>query len=346
MIWFDLDNSPHVPLFVPVFDELKMKEKSFFVTARDFAQTKDLLELFQVKYSLLGKHGGKNRINKIINLVIRSSQLYSFIRNNYNYKKIGLAVSHGSRSQLVTAKGLNIRSLLMFDYEYTESFIFNYLSNFMLAPEILPIKYLKKIGFNVKKLIRYGGLKEELYLPKFKPDPKFREKIGVSKNSILVVIRPPGMQSNYHDSRSENILIEIIKYLLKIESVIVVIVSRTQIEKNFIRNKIGINERLKFLDKVVEGLQLLYAADLTISGGGTMNRESALLGTKTYSIFTGKRPFIDIYLNEIGRLEFIDSIKDVEKIEIKRDLREKKMFLHSKNLASEVSNIILDLSES
>jgi len=341
MIWFDLDNSPHVPLFIPVFDELKRRGKKFFVTARDFAQTKDLLDLFKVNYFLIGKHGGKSKVRKITNLVNRALKLCSHVYRNYN--SINLAVSHGSRSQLVASKILGIKSLLMFDYEYTESYIFNYFSDFLLVPNVIPVKYLMKVGFNVKKLIRYGGLKEELYLSKFQPDPEFRKKINVSNDSILVVVRPPSMQSNYHDSRSEKLLVEVIDYFLRDNSVVIFVVSRTSVEKNFILNNIGASERVRFLDRVVDGLQLLYAADFTISGGGTMNRESALLGTKTYSIFTGKRPFVDIYLNEIGRLEFIDSPKDIEKIEIKRDLREKDIFLHSDNLSSEITNIILDL---
>lgn len=61
-----------------------------------------------------------------------------------------------------------------------------------------------------------------------------------------------------------------------------------------------------FLEKEVNGLQLLFSADISVSGGGTMNRESALLGTKTYSIFTGKRPYLDEYLQDMGKLKFIE----------------------------------------
>ena len=57
MIWFDLDNSPHVPLFRPILEELKKRRVDYIVTARDFAQTKELLELWGIPHSMVGKHG-------------------------------------------------------------------------------------------------------------------------------------------------------------------------------------------------------------------------------------------------------------------------------------------------
>ena len=38
-----------------------------------------------------------------------------------------------------------------------------------------------------------------------------------------------------------------------------------------------------------------------------MNREAALLGIPTYSVFTGKKPYLDEYLAQQGKLVFIDT---------------------------------------
>jgi predicted glycosyltransferase len=46
MIWFDLDNSPHVPLFRPILRELDRRSVPYMVTARDFAQTKELEDIY------------------------------------------------------------------------------------------------------------------------------------------------------------------------------------------------------------------------------------------------------------------------------------------------------------
>lgn len=338
MFWFDLDNSPHVPLFRPIFYDLEQREIDYFVTARDFAQTKELLELFNIHHSLIGNHGGKSKLKKLINLFERSNQLYK------NIKKwpIQLAVNHGSRTQLIAAKRLGIKAITLLDYEYTEHYIFNFLANYIIMPVYIPDEHLKKNGFNLKKVIRYNGFKEELYLKYFQPDINFRKKIGISEDIILVVFRPPSMTGNYHDNKSEELLISGINYFSQNIDVVCLIVNRTEYEKNFIKNRIKKKENIKFLEKPVDGLQLLYAADYAISGGGTMNREAALLGTRTYSIFTGKRPYLDSFLQEQGRLTFIEGREDFNKIEIKRDLN-KKLPVFSNDLAREIVDIFLEV---
>ncbi|MCS7052614.1 MAG: DUF354 domain-containing protein, partial [Ignavibacterium sp.] len=271
-------------------------------------------------------------------LFIRAKKLKQYIRN----RKINLAISHGSRTQILSSKISNIRSIAMMDYEYTESKLFNYFSNYLLFPKFLPEKRLKDAGFNLKKIIRYDGFKEEIYLNYFKPDLTFRNVLGLSENDVLVVLRPPSIVSNYHDKKSETFLIEVLNHL-KHFKVKVFINYRTNADKNYIINNFKINENFIFMEKPVDGLQLLYNADLVISGGGTMNREAALLGTPTYSIFTGKRPYLDEYLSEMGRLSFINKIDDIKKIEPKR-LTEKRILTHSQNLANELVELFLDIN--
>lgn len=341
MIWFDIDNSPHVPLFRPILKELDKRKVNYFITAREFAQTKELLRFWGIPFELIGEHGGKNKIKKILNLFERSFQLSKTLKK----RRITLAVSHGSRTQLLTASKLGVPSVLMLDYEYTESRIFNYLASYLLMPIYIPDERLKEENFKLKKVIRYNGFKEELYLRDFTPDPNFRSEIDVPDEYILVVIRPPSMVGNYHESKSEMLLVETIKHFSKYDGVYCLIVNRTAAEREFIESKIDRSENVTFLKHTVDGLQLLFAADIAISGGGTMNREAALLGTKAYSIFTGRRPYLDEYLREQRRLAFIEDIKDLEAIEIVRD-RKTFQYDYKKNLQSEICDILLDIMKS
>ena len=337
MIWFDLDNSPHVSLFIPVFNELKEKNVPFEITARDFAQTLELLEMHNIPNTQIGAHGGKSKIKKILNLFERSSELKKYAKN----KDFRLAVSHGSRTQLLAANKLKIKSLLMMDYEYTESKIFNRYSSFLLIPKFIPDERLKSVGLNLNKVMRYNGFKEELYLGSFVPDKSFRNSINIRENSILIVIRPPGMLGNYHDEKSEGLLINAINYFTSFNDAVVLISSRSQKDKEFINSNIKKKNNLRFLEKAVNGLQLVNSADIVLSGGGTMNRESALLGTKTYSIFTARKPYLDEHLQSLGRLTFINSKEQIDKIEVVRDSN-KKPYEFNKNIVKEVTGIILD----
>lgn len=340
MLWFDFDNSPHVPLFRPVLRELDNRNVDYLVTIREFAQTRELCDLWNIKYHLIDKHGGKYKINKLINLFNRSFKLRNYIKD----KNISLAISHGSRTQLVTSRRLKIPSILMLDYEYTENKIFNYLSNYLLMPVFIPDERLKSAGFNLSKVIRYNGFKEEIYLSEFVAENSFREKIGVSNNDILIVIRPPSLLGNYRTQKSEDLFIEALRYFNECPDCHCCIISRTKEDKNLINDLNLKNGNIKFLEKTVDGLQLLNAADIVLSGGGTMNRESALLGTETYSIFKGRKPYLDEYLRDLGLLNFIESPSDLKKISIERKMK-KKVFKYNVNLKNELANIFLNIKK-
>ncbi len=339
-IWFDLDNLPHVSLFRPVFEELETRNIKYLVTARDFNHTLEQLKYWNINHTAIGCHGGKNKFKKILNLFERSYHLKRYIKS---FDNISLAVSHGSRTQLIAAKLMGINSIVMMDYEYTETKIFNYLSTYMLIPKFIPKHRLSSVGINLKKVIRYNGFKEQIYLNNFKPDKNFRDQINISDEAILVVIRPPALAGNYHDPKSEELLISGLNYFSNIENTICLILSRTSEDKDFILSQIATSNKIRFLDKQVDGLQLLYSADITVSGGGTMNRESALLGTESYSIFTGRRPYLDEYLEKQGKLTFINKPDDFYNIHIKRD-GGKKFFKNSiqLNLTKEIVDIIIE----
>ena len=311
-IWIDLDNSPHVPLFRPIIRELNGRNIETVITARDYAQTKKLLQLWDVPHLLIGKHGGRNKAKKVLNLLVRSNQLRSYVKD----KSIDLALSHGSRTQLVAARQLGIPSILMLDYEYTERWIFNHFSNYLLIPKYIPDARLRLARIKTDKVLRYPGFKEQLYLNDFMPDSNLRKELGIDAEKILVTIRPPAMEGNYHDSLSDTILLKILERATANENVYPLIVSRTRQDREFLLEHF--DGRIHFLEKAVDGLQLIWSSDVFISGGGSMNRESALLGVPTYSIFTARKPYLDEYLSEQGRLTFIDTMEKIELLKLSK----------------------------
>ncbi len=336
-IWIDLDNSPHVPLFRPIIKELENRGHRVITTARDYAQTKKLLDYWNLDYKLIGEHGGKNRIKKLFNLFKRTSQLINYI-NNFN---VDLALSHGSRTQLTASKLLRIPSLVMMDYEHTEHFIFNNLSNWLLWPIYVPDSRLQDSGIKTEKVLRYKGFKEELYLNNFKPDLNFRRNLSIPLNKILVTIRPPALLGNYHDERSNKIVLELLNKIIENSSTFPLIVHRTKEDKILIQDNFG--DKVHFLDRTVEGLQLIWNSDLFISGGGTMNREAALLDVPAYSIFTGKKPYLDEYLSNQGKLIFIDKLDKIDKVKLKKRNIEDEYISNNNYLAKNITDKILKL---
>src|SRR5437762_6009890 len=49
VVWIDLDNSPHVPFFVPIIHQLEARGYSVLLTARDCFQVAELAKLHNLK---------------------------------------------------------------------------------------------------------------------------------------------------------------------------------------------------------------------------------------------------------------------------------------------------------
>jgi hypothetical protein len=93
----------------------------------------------------------------------------------------------------------------------------------------------------------------------------------------------------------------------------------------------------------VDGLDLIWHADLVISGGGTMNREAAALGVPVYSVFRGKIGAVDRQLEKEGRLKLLQTTADVDKIEFTRRSRGPSHGFESRAALMTVVNHICDV---
>ena len=322
-IWIDLDNSPHVPLFVPIIQHYREKGVEVIITARDHSQTIELLDLAGLTgtYQVIGRHFGKNKINKVKGLVRRATQLFSYIRN----KKVAVAISHGSRSMVLAAKGLRLPVITMYDYEFTETRIFNRFSSRVLVPDRISDTVLDDIRLPPAKRKKYPGIKEELYVRGFETSDNFQESLaqryGFARASIIAVLRPPATTANYHSEKSEVLLDDILHFLLNAKGVVTIIAPRTGEQANDLKDRVARLPDLGkcvILSEAVDGLQLAAASDLLISGGGTMNREAALLGVPVYSIFAGRQGALDRQMESEGLIAFIRDARDLSKIRLER----------------------------
>jgi len=306
-IWIDLDNSPHVPFFKPILDDLHKRGYDTLVTARDCFQVCGLADLIHLKYQKIGRHYGKNVLMKVAGLLIRALQLMPMIMK----EKPDLAVSHGSRSQVLIASLLNIPTVVIADYEFTQTVA---KPTYVIVPEMIPDGDVK--GFT-ESFFKYPGIKEDVYVPDFKPDPSIFEELGISESELIVTIRPPATEAHYHNPESELLFEATINFLGKQDNTRLVILPRNEKKQTaWVKSNWPewcATRKIIFPEHVVDGLNLIWHSDLVISGGGTMNREAAALGVPVYSIFRGKIGAVDRYLSDNGRLTLLETIEDVQK---------------------------------
>ena len=198
---------------------------------------------------------------------------------------------------------------------------------------------MRRYGASARKVRRYDGIKEDVYLADFTPDPKFTETLnalGVALEDVLVVVRPPARDALYH--RFENKLFdELLAMLTARSGVKIILLARTRAQRALYAE--GARPNLILPRAALDGANLIAAADLVISAGGTMNREAAALGVPAATIYAGRWAAIDHALVEEGRLMKIVTRADLASlpIEKKRDARARR----ATHVRSEVANLIL-----
>lgn len=306
-IWIDLDNSPHVPFFLPIIERLESRGYQVFLTARDSYQVCELLRLHGLSCQVVGRHYGKRWVLKLLGTAFRALQLLPLVIT----QRPALAVAHGSRAQIIVAWLLGIPSVGMYDYEFTKKGFMH--PDWVFVPDVIPEERVQQKPDHV---LRYHGLKEDVYVPRFKPDPTVRSLLGVRQDELIVTVRPPATEAHYHNPEGEQFLAETLQYLLDQPDARVVMLPRNENQKTALRARWtrAIDEgRIIIPEHAVDGLNLIWNSDLVISGGGTMNREAAALGVPVFSIFRGHMGAVDRYLAETGRLTLIEKIEDIRK---------------------------------
>ncbi len=313
-IWIDLDNSPHVPFFIPIKRELELRGYDVLLTARNAYQVSELVDFYGLKCRKIGRHFGKNKLLKVVGVVTRALRLVPFLLK----ERPSLAVSHGSRAQILASSLLGIKSILLADYEFVQDLIL-FRPSWVIVPSILAEK---SVRFRKNHILKYRGIKEDVYVPSFRANPSCRKDLGLTDQDMVVSIRPPASEAHYHRPESDELFSVVMEYLESQPNIKIVLLPRNAHQEAEVRKKwpeLISQRRVIIPERVVDGLNLIWFSDFVVSGGGTMNREAAALGVPVYSIFRGEIGAVDRYLSEEGRLTLIESPADVPaKIKIVR----------------------------
>jgi predicted glycosyltransferase len=290
--------SAHVLVFRPLIQLLRERGDEVEITARDYAQTLQLLELHGLEATVLGRHGGRSRLGKARSLLSRLSALHRWARP----RKFDLALAHGSHELTLSARRLGIPSATTHDYEFAslQHHLGMRAATKVVVPASIPEDRLARFGVRPPKLLRYPGLKEEYYLADFEPDAAVLDGLEVDRDRVLVVLRPPPDVSLYH-RHSNPLFPQTLDYLGSLEEVRAVVLPRTDAQREYVRD-LSLPSVI-VPDRAVDAQSLIALADVVVSAGGTMNREAAALGVPVYTTYGGRLGGVDEELIRQGRLK-------------------------------------------
>jgi predicted glycosyltransferase len=314
-IWIDMTAPAHPVVFRPIIDRLRARGHEVEVTARDYAQTLDLLKLHGIEHTAMGRHGGSSRSRKVGQLATRARAMHRFGRE----RGFDLAAAHGSNDLPIAARRLRIPALNTFDYEFAvqQHNIGCRLARRVMVPESIPPERLARYGVGPDKLVQYPGLKEEYYLADFEPDPGVLDQLELDTERVIVTLRPPPDVSLYH-RKANPLFPQVLSHIGSDPQVHAVVIPRTDAQRQYVRG-LGLPS-VVVPDGAVDAQSLIALSDLVVSAGGTMNREAVALGTPVYTTYGGRLGGVDEQLIREGRLR---PLTDPRALELRKHRQER-----------------------
>jgi uncharacterized protein len=296
-VWIDMTASAHVLVFRPLIELLRARGDDVEITAREYAQTLQLLELHGLDAEVIGRHGGRSRFAKGRAMLGRLRALRRFAKG----RGFDVALAHGSHELTMTARRLGIPSATTFDYEWAalQHRLGCRAATKVVVPESIPAERLRPYGVDEEKLLQYPGLKEEYYLADFEPDARVLEPWTLDPERVLVVLRPPPDVSLYH-RHSNPLFPQTLEFLGRRDDVHAFVIPRTDEQREYVRRLALPSVVLP--ERALDAQSLIALADVVVSAGGTMNREAAALGVPVYTTYGGRLGGVDEMLIREGRL--------------------------------------------
>ena len=284
--------------FAPLIRLLEGRGHEVRVTAREYAQTLELLDRAGIAHAVVGPpHGGAGRAGKMVAMGARLRALRAFAAP----LRFDLALSHASHELPLAARSLGVRSAYAYDYEYAfvQHTLGSRAATRVVVPDVIPKARLDRLGAAAAKVRRYPGLKEEYYLAGFSPDRGLLDQLGLEAAPVLVVVRTPPEVSLYH-RHGNRLFTEVLERLGRDPAVRAVVLPRTAAQREALRA--AALPSLVVPEHAIDAQSLIALADLVVSAGGTMNREAVALGTPAWTTFAGRLGAVDANLIAAGRL--------------------------------------------
>jgi len=291
-IWFDLSNSPHINLFARMIRELQGEGHEVIITCRPLANTVDLLDLHGFRYEVVGAHYGAKFWKKLFGYPVRVWQLWRYLAD----KRIDVAVSQSSFHSPLVARLLGVRSIYMNDNEHALGNVPSFVcATKIMVPEFLSNAKLKRQLASARKVAKYPGVKEGIYLWALHDtlDGRRAARAGHAKPSVYV--RPEPWTAQYYKGR-RNFLDDV---LLGVKDQVDITVLPRGKEQ-------GVHYRdarfagIRVIDTALDIADIAPDCDLFVGAGGTMTREMAVLGIPTISVYQDELLDVDRFLLSSG----------------------------------------------
>ncbi len=323
-IWCDITNSPHVLFFSGMLEHWATCGE-VTVTARDLANTFDLLRQYNIDYRVVGRHYGRATPAKLLGFFARVAGLYNELRSN----PPSVAVSHSSFYSPVVGRLLGAQTIYINDNEHAKgNLVAGAFADLVLIPEFLDPA---RLGVSARRVRQYPGVKEGVYLWRLRQP-------GETRCAKVVYVRPEPGAAQYYNG-PVNFLPTLIRALSSDAQVCVL--ARGPVQREELRRACG--DVALFPDHPVPISDILRDAALFIGAGGTMTREAAVAGIPTISVYQSERLQVDDYLISRGAMAHRPQVTASEALTFMREQQSRGPIVDLLEKGREAHEMISDL---
>ncbi len=286
-IWFDVITPKQARLMTSIANYLKT---DYLMTCKGFSETVRLLDRLGASYLVIGRYSSRDLKGKLLAYAERVNLLAEII-NQYDPDFL---VSFSSPEAVRVAYGLSIKSITLNDtpHAYHVARLTFPLSWRVIYPRAIPDQEILRLGASKHSLVPYDGVDEAAWVKDFviRHPPRERE--------FAVFVRPEETGASYLLGKGDSISLRLIDTVLEAGAKVLV-KPRYESQVDYLHGSYG--DKVVILSEPVDTLTLFRRVSLVITGGGTMARESALLGTPSISTFPLKvRLHVNEYLATMG----------------------------------------------
>lgn len=281
------------------------KNHRILCTSRSYREVVELAKLKHVNLQLVGRHGGSKRDSKLKSSIQRMASLSGLVTKF----SPDLTVSFCSPEAARISFGLGIKHIVFSDSPHADAVMRLSIpfAQKLLIPWIIPKREFVKFGISMDDIIQYKAIDAAIIVR----DKSNMAPFHVDKSKKTIVVRPEESEAAYilgRTSVSNNIIHEFSKESKKYN---IIVLARYASQRDLIKKEHG--NKVKVMNRVVDGKSLLTVTDVFIGSGGTMTAESALMGIPTIS-YDAAPNYIEKYLVRIGLVKRETNPKRVAQI--------------------------------
>ncbi|MCE7741785.1 MAG: DUF354 domain-containing protein [Candidatus Heimdallarchaeota archaeon] len=300
IFWFDAVTAKEPLLFNAIAQELEKLGHEAIFTCRNYDYVASLFFLLDLDVEILGVHGGGSLFGKLMAGNERISLLAEYI--NQLETKPDYHISFSSPESTRVAFGLGIPSITINDSPHATAVgkLTVPLSKYLVYSACIDQNQWLKVGAIPEQLQPYDGIDEVAWLRDFQPNNEVLDILGLYEDDNFIVGRPEESSAAYMLDRNmvdQTVLDVILSDIFAEYDGRAVIFPRYEAQKKYLKKKF--KNRIIIPPKAVDTLSLYYYSDLCITGGATMAREAAAIGTPSISYYPAPLDVLE-YISSIG----------------------------------------------